>query len=284
MNKFLCDLISKGQFTMINCLMTKRCNIKCRNCAMLCNMTNNTATKNDDYSFDEFKSDLLHLKSLDAKIETICMWGGEPFLNKDIFKCIQFSKSLFPQTHINIGTNCTLLPKLSNDEIEILKGCTLIVSIYDLPNKEQILKTLDHLRSSGVFIDSVSFAKLSPMDSNSPNRPYMEKCIIQTCSQNPTAAYMNCECNFLNLYKSNVYRCSTCIMSPLLRKYFDFIPNPDYKKLTDFKSIKEIQKYYLQPEHFCKYCWYYENDVKRNFKLVPFQLGEDDYTDYTNNQ
>ncbi|MCL0073014.1 radical SAM protein [Dehalococcoidia bacterium] len=78
-------------------------------------------------------------------------WGGEPFLFKDIFEVIQYAHKL--GIKCSVLTNGMLLPRLSQDKIELLKICesTIAVSIDSFStNKEEYIRGVKNVLSSSI--------------------------------------------------------------------------------------------------------------------------------------
>lgn len=86
---------------------TTRCNLKCKMCYGTYKRRINL-----DMSFNNFKKILNQF----PQVITIHLQGlGEPFLNKEVFKMIKYSKS--KGVNVNLSTNATLLNKELNKQI-----------------------------------------------------------------------------------------------------------------------------------------------------------------------
>ena len=62
-----------------------------------------------------------------SRIPTLGLGGGEPLLFKDIFEAIRYANEF--GIKCGISTNGVLLPRLSQDKIELLKECNSTVSV-----------------------------------------------------------------------------------------------------------------------------------------------------------
>jgi MoaA/NifB/PqqE/SkfB family radical SAM enzyme len=84
-------------------------------------------------------------------ILTLGLGGGEPLLFKDIFEVIQYAHEF--GINCNISSNGMLLPRLSQDKIELLKKCgtTISVSIDSFStDKEEYIRGIKNALSSPI--------------------------------------------------------------------------------------------------------------------------------------
>lgn len=105
----------KLYFQDITILVTEKCTLKCRDCAPCYPYLKNARHR----FFDEVKSDI---DAFFAKVDYVwdlILTGGEPFLNKDFGKILQYVKEQYPSKyhHIQIISNATLVPSDSTCEI-----------------------------------------------------------------------------------------------------------------------------------------------------------------------
>lgn len=77
------------------------CNLKCRHCYLSCSQTNKTR---GFLNLDKIKTALEGVKNKD--IEEIYLYGGEPFLNRDINNIIRYCLKI---TNVTMVTNGTLI-------------------------------------------------------------------------------------------------------------------------------------------------------------------------------
>lgn len=108
--------------------ITDRCNLNCKSCIHFCPLSD----KAQDKTIGQIKFDLLSISKFD--IRELHLFGGEPFLHKDLMEICEFSRKLFPNTYIVIITNGTI--KLNNEQINKLKELNIFVqlSIYPFRN------------------------------------------------------------------------------------------------------------------------------------------------------
>jgi len=77
------------------------CNLKCRHCYLSCSQTNKTRSF---LNLDKIKTALADVKK--DQIEEIYLYGGEPFLNRDINNIIRYCLKI---TNVTMVTNGTLI-------------------------------------------------------------------------------------------------------------------------------------------------------------------------------
>ncbi len=77
------------------------CNLKCRHCYLSCSPTNKTRSF---LNLDKIKTALESVKN--SHLDEIYLYGGEPFLNRDINNIIRYCLKI---TNVTILTNGTLI-------------------------------------------------------------------------------------------------------------------------------------------------------------------------------
>lgn len=102
--------------------ITFKCNLNCEYCYQ-----KNNLNKNSDLSFENYKIILSKLKEVGC--QSVVLTGGEPLLHKDIYKILEYTKSL--NIEISLLTNGTML-KLKNKVIEYID--TITISLDGLKN------------------------------------------------------------------------------------------------------------------------------------------------------
>lgn len=87
--------------------LTKACNLQCK----MCDFWKNTY---EHLNIDHFKK-IIEVLSDEKSLKWIIFWGGEPFLNKDIYELIVFSKKKW--LNVEIITNWTLINREKLKEV-----------------------------------------------------------------------------------------------------------------------------------------------------------------------
>lgn len=111
--------------------VTSECNLRCKHCFYHENLEK--FKSQNDFSTDEMM-DLIKYLVEEINILSLVLSGGEPFLNEDIFKFIEYAKS--KNVYVSIKTNATMIDdkiaeklkntlNLNNDSVQVsLDGAT----------------------------------------------------------------------------------------------------------------------------------------------------------------
>jgi len=115
--------------------VTQECNLKCKHC-----LARNNDTR-QDLTIEKIRSIFREL--VEAKIFNLSIFGGEPFVRKDIKEILSFAYSLPFQ--ISVNTNGTLIP----DFKEFLKKYPRLSYCVSLDGSRE--EIVDSIRGSGTF-------------------------------------------------------------------------------------------------------------------------------------
>ena len=127
------------RYAYLEFVLTTKCNLNCENCAHLMNHYND----HHQYSFDEFKENIdLLFETVDYVIQ-LRLLGGEPFLNRDLGKFLEYmlsdeniSKKF---SEIGITTNGTVVPdKKALEVMSDNKRTKVFISNYGEKSKRNI--------------------------------------------------------------------------------------------------------------------------------------------------
>ena len=239
------------------------CNLNCKGCAHLSNITEPSFA-----DFDQFVKDMKRLRELFWGIDRIRLMGGEPLLNKDLADYIKVSREIFPDADIYVVSNGLLIDKSQESLFKTMREnhCGFNISQYPPTTKK-----LNHI---------ISLCNL-----------YKVKCLVsspigvfRTCTdpdgrQKPEESYAKCDvrhCTFL--HKGTL---SNCIMPYILPKYSE-VYGKEMKPGTDdiidihnpnIDGLQILEKLYV-PIESCKYCnpantFVYEWDTAPKTKARP---------------
>ncbi|MBD5454987.1 MAG: radical SAM protein [Lachnospiraceae bacterium] len=111
------------------------CNLNCKYCTHYSPLVNEPVFAD----FERFSSDLKQLKKRIPDIGIIRILGGEPLLNPELSRFIEFTRELYPASIITVVTNGLLVRKMSADLIRIMKENMAFIHIsFYPPLQEQI--------------------------------------------------------------------------------------------------------------------------------------------------
>tara|TARA_Y100000590_G_scaffold432803_1_gene549212 strand:- start:1359 stop:2666 length:1308 start_codon:yes stop_codon:yes gene_type:complete len=127
----------------IDLVITERCSMKCVDCSNLMQYYKNP--KNS--TFEEIKKAVDIAMSCIDYLSEFRVIGGEPFMNKDIGKIINFLKDYKNLSRIVIYTNATIVPKNENLKSLIHEKVSLDITRYpthkhSINNHDKLVKVL----------------------------------------------------------------------------------------------------------------------------------------------
>ena len=197
------------------------CNLNCRGCSDFSNL----AEKKEFYELEEFRKDYLRLSQLFSGVEKIRLMGGEPLLNERLDEYVLVCREIFPQADIRIVSNGLLIPKLTDDVLEVIRdnGVKFDISNYP-PTRKMLSRIKERLEQFSIEYD-LGF----PMD-------FFFRTILEYPSNDPVPAFNNCiftHCHMLGHGKLSPCSYAHCIGSI---------------------SGQEILDWFNHPHDFCKCC------------------------------
>lgn len=130
------------------------CNLNCRGCVHFSPMAD--GEKFADY--EQVKNDLYQLKKIVPYIEQIHILGGEPLLNKELWRYLKLTRSVYPYAELYIITNGLLLGNMTEELMEAVRenNVKISVSLYP-PMYKNIRHTVELVKAQGIPV-SVSDA------------------------------------------------------------------------------------------------------------------------------
>ncbi|GHU83002.1 hypothetical protein FACS189468_7780 [Spirochaetia bacterium] len=126
--------------------ITTRCNLKCKHCNNLIPLFNNENHKT--VSFNDFVGDIDELTGGGVGIGRLIFLGGEPLLNSDLAKMVEYSAENKQIKMICITTNGTLLP--SCDLVKAVSQYSDKV-FFRISNYSRNKELADKLRHDAIF-------------------------------------------------------------------------------------------------------------------------------------
>ncbi len=227
--------------------ITERCSLKCANCSNLMQYYESPQNSEMDVTF---KSIERFMECID-EIYEFRILGGDPFMNKEMYKVVNKLKEYSKVKKIIVYTNGRIIPKGEN--LECLKDSRVIVDCTnygEISNKhDEIVKVLE---DSGVLYSTYLTTEWQDCGRVLPYQKRTEdekKYLFNNC----------CNSDLLSLLHGKLYRC------PFSANGVNINAIPDDKKdvvdLTDeaisIKELKEKIKYLTFDKKYltaCSYC------------------------------
>jgi len=217
------------------------CNLNCKGCADFSNL----AKEKKFYTIQEYKKDLTRLSELFSSVEKIRLLGGEPFLNPDLPRYVEITKSIFPDTDLRIVTNGLLIEKIPEETLKTIGSHNCIIDISNYPPTRKKLPVIKEILKKHNIKYDVGF----PMN-------LFFKTILEKPNENPQQAFNNCifsRCHMMGHGRISPCSYSHCIGR--LNEAFNLdYPESDTLDLYSDITGEEIIKIFSHPHEFCKYC------------------------------
>lgn len=236
------------------------CNLNCSGCTHFCPLVG------ENYmDVEQFKKDLLQLKTFFSEIKQFRILGGEPLLHKDIAKFIQYSREILPNSDIRIVTNGLLLSKMPDEFFDALKKCNVIVDLSKYPVAgEKFSDALDKIGEKECQLGFIHLCKKFWL------------ALVSDGSQDKEESFKRCtHKNCKSLKNGKLYICPPAAFMPRYNKYFN--KNIPWDKGIDIYNAdkKQIKEYFETPLETCRYCL-----SKKDFKFISWKVSKRDENEW----
>lgn len=124
----ICSLEEYHYLPYIEFHVCDHCNLNCRGCAHYSSLVKEEVFAD----YEEVRRDFYQLKKIVNHIEIIHILGGEPLLNKDLYKYIELVHEVYPYSEIQIVTNGLLVKQMDEKLISTIKEnkANVFISLY----------------------------------------------------------------------------------------------------------------------------------------------------------
>lgn len=249
--KFLSLKSKKLIMTNVDFCITERCSMKCKECSNLMQYYENP--KNTEENTMIKSMDIL-MNCVDELLEAR-VFGGDPFMNKEMYKYVNKLQTYKNIKHIPIYTNAVLMPKGEN--LECLKNSKVRVHITDYGSKLTRKKeeVINYCIKEGVNWDCDLSGKWETIHTksgkieNTNETPEVLKDKFSKCCLN----------NLFQVLHGKVYKCPFSAHGTNMRLFpssdrYDFIDLLDKK--TDQPELKKKLYDFYHSENFLTACGY----------------------------
>ena len=223
----------------IDIIITERCSLKCKDCSNLMQYYVNPI----NVSFNEILNDFETLIKNVDHIYEIRLIGGEPFMNKDIYKIIKEISKNKKLSRIVIYTNATI--PLKEEYIDILKHSKIVFSVTTYGKlSKNTQKVIDFLKKNKIpYRDHPpeNWTDCGVIYDFKRKESEMEKLFEDCCGK-----------NLLTVTNGKLYRCPFVANTERLNA----IPKDSNNYVNINDSKKNIKKYTTQINYIpaCNYC------------------------------
>lgn len=226
-------------------VVSERCSLKCKDCTHLMQYYR----KPMDIDLDKFRGAFDRLLNLDLIILELRILGGEPFMNQEMYKVIDWYHDNDKIQSISLYTNGTVIPSeriLQSLQKEKVK---VHISNYGI-NQERVSKLVNVLKEHKIkFFERVydNWQDAGDLKFRDYSKEHME------------AIFSHCfERNCITFFKNELHRCprSAHAMNlgamPIIKEDFVDLSNLD---IYDSELLKDVEKL-LKKKYIeaCNYC------------------------------
>lgn len=262
-------MLKKIYIPQVEIVITTRCNLRCKDCSNYIPSIENEYQF--DISFDEYKQNLDNLLINAKKLNSVLLIGGEPLLNKEIIKILDYTAQNKKVESVYIITNGTIL--LSDELIKTLekyrKKTYVWLSNYtsntDLVKRlktNEILQQLTENKINYIFFKKNKWVKPSPI-----------KCYNRT-REELTSVFTNCGNPAVSAAKGEVHICPRAATFRI-RDLIQF-SNNDFINMNRPVSKKDIISFYSKNDfEICNYCRGLSNNPELITPAIQIKEGEE---------
>lgn len=254
------DVIYQNQecinFTRVQFVVSERCSLKCKDCTHLMQYYKNP----ENIDIKKYKSSFDRLLSVTDSISEIRILGGEPFMNPEMYKIIDWYAEDERINSFRVYTNGTIIPNETVLNSLIGDNVQVRISDYEI-NKQKIENLIEVLEKKGV-----SYYVTPYSDWQNPGDLHFRNHSIEKMKDIFSRCY---ERNCITFYRGQLHRCPRSAHAMQLRA----MPNvkDDYIDLFNWCEDDEMLKKYinnfLQRNYIeaCNYC----DGPNRNTQHIP---------------
>lgn len=218
------------------------CNLNCKYCTHYSPLVKEPVFTD----FEKFSKDLLQFKKLINDVGVIRILGGEPLLNKELPKFIEYTRKLYPASIITVVTNGLLLDKIDEELIKAMQDNLAFFHISFYPPFEQKAEEVKKF-----LVDKKIPFSITPMTE------VFNKCQLLEENGNEDFFYdcFQAKCNCL--HDGKVAQC----YAPFTTKYFNEafnqnIPTDEGMDIYDEElTTSELKLKLLYPLKRCDFCY-----------------------------
>lgn len=257
----------KRKFNEIYIEATSHCNLNCKGCDAY-----SPLSKKEFVTYNDLVRDFTKLKEIynDKYLEMLFM-GGEPLLNPELSKMIEFLSELYPRGQKDIMTNGILLSSMDKNFWKTLQKNKVRLRItkypinLDIDEIEKLANKYDvFVKYEPIYSDKIYDLKTHNIIKNNvtPEEGHImwgkHTFDISGKQDWVVKGYTCCHINNASAYiRGNLYFCLVHAHMNSLIEYFKLnikISENEYLRMADIKNLKEIETFISSPNSLCRFC------------------------------
>ncbi|ALE02767.1 radical SAM protein [Candidatus Pseudothioglobus singularis] len=251
----------------VDVVITEKCSLKCKDCSNLMQYYEAPV----DISFEEIKADFDELTSKVEYIYEIRLIGGEPFMNKDIYRIMDYFNNNNKITKQVVYSNATI--PLKEEFVNILKHPKLVFTLTDYRkvtkgaierNTAKVHEALKRLEVPHRLHDPENWTDSGVLQDFKRDVPEMKEMFLDCCAR-----------NLITLTDNKLYRCPFAANADRLQG----MPDDKRNYVSVNASTNDIKKYindieFIPACNFCKGRSYSAPEIEsaiQTSKPIPYE-------------
>lgn len=223
----------------LDLVITEKCSLKCKDCSNL--MQYYVSPVN--VAFDELKRDFDQLLERVDHIYEIRLIGGEPFMNKEIYRILRYIVN-HPKISLVVIYSNAMIP-IKNSEADIIQHPKVLFSLTDYGELAQhtprIAKELESLGATYRLHPPEQWTDSGVIFDFQRSEAEMKQLFAECCGK-----------NLFTVSAGQIYRCPFAANADRLRA----VPRDDANSVSVSGSREDIRHYVSEISHLpaCNYC------------------------------
>lgn len=226
----------------LDCEVTYHCNLNCKGCSHFSSLSEKKFA-----DLDTFKSDIKQLRRYVDHIGKICLLGGEPLMNPDLWKFVEATREVFPTDYIAVITNGIRLGLIDEQLADTMRrtNANFEITVYP-PIKDYIPKATELLDKMGVryslFWDATRFwGQLNIKGDSDPDKA--------------ECACFYSECHMIEA--GHIAKCILINKGEVFRKHYNLpekFPDCRFDLFAEDVNSQKLYSYLMNKSPMCRFC------------------------------
>lgn len=244
--------IEKPILPYLECGIVEHCNLNCKGCNALSNVSDK-----EFLDLNKYEQDLVQLSRLFSGIQYFKLLGGEPLLHPEIEMFIKITRKYFPGAEIVVHSNGLLIPKMKEELFYSMNylNASFIFTAYPptMAMKREIIRILDMYGVKYKFVGGLTGIPVTEF----------RKLINLKGDYDPNTIYQYCGGWCINLVKGTLSCAMGFEIEKLEKKFNVEICKNKWERCVDIYTTEmngwEIREWLNHPSEICAYCSFFNS-------------------------